>query len=70
MEVCERVDKIETKHDSKFEIVGMRLGDLTMLEKRMSTVETTYEKVDREMDAFSNALNDIRVLLERKLDRT
>jgi len=70
MELCELVEKLSTKMDSKLEIVSMRLGDLSMLEKRMSTVETAYEKVDRKMDLFGSQLNDIRVLLERKLDRT
>lgn len=70
MELCERVDKMETKQDAKMEIVSMRFGDLAMLEKRVNSVETVNDKIDRKMDAFSNQLNDIRVLLERKLDRT
>jgi hypothetical protein len=70
MEICEKVEKMETRHDGKFEIVSMRLGDLTMLERRVGTVEITNEKVDRKMDAFSTELQAIRILLERKLDRT
>ena len=66
LETCKLIERMS----SKFEVVSLRLGDITILEKRANQHENLLERFDKKLDEFSDKLTDIKILLGGKSDRT